>query len=136
MVCSLLAVKRAVEWMTKLEKRGVAPFDRILSETPSIIFGPFEHAMATQTLAEQYSLSRRQKDKQFVIRGIPEMASGEIADKQARGGGWGYKDGIGYDPFTGDDLRLTCWQISALVACRDAAIEMPGSPAAFRKAAK
>ncbi len=130
------AVKRAVAWMTKLSKSNVPPFDRILSEIPSTIFGPFEHAMAAQALAEHYSLSRRQKDKQYAIRGIPEMASGEIVEKQAPGGGWGYKDSIGYDAFTGNDLCLTCWQISALGACRDAGIKTPDSPVAFRKVAK
>jgi hypothetical protein len=130
------AVKRAVAWLVKLRERSVQPFVGILSEIPSTIIGPFDHAIAAQALAEQYALSRRLKEELPDIRAALVSAAGEIVSKQTPSGGWDFRDGTGFDAYGAGDLCLTAWQLSALGACRGQEIKIPGSPAAFKKAGK
>ena len=56
-----------------------------------------------------------------------------IINKQAPTGAWGYKDGIGYDPYGGNDLSVTGWQFQALKAAKHTNLKIPGLQAAIKK---
>ena len=56
-------------------------------------------------------------------------------EKQTKEGGWGYKDGIGYDAYGRNDLSLAGWQVQALSAGRRTGLAIPSLPKAMKKAA-
>jgi hypothetical protein len=131
------AVKRGTAWLAEVAAGNVAPFTGIFSDKPSVISSVYEHAIATQGLAEVYALSPRGKTIPPALKEIIEKALDIIVKKQNPRGAWSYRDGIGYDPAgTGrDDLSVSCWQIHALWTARTAGFQRERMPAALKKAA-
>ena len=59
-----------------------------------------------------------------------------IIEKQTKDGSWGYKDGIGYDPYGRNDLSVTGWQFQALKAAKHTNLKIPGLAGAMKKVEK
>lgn len=98
-----------------LVKRGEAK-DGVLSSSGEKTHLPYEHAIATQALAEALIYCENESVAVPGLRLMVLKAGQFIVSNQHESGGWDY----GYDEqgARGGDLSVTSWQIGALSACR------------------
>lgn len=129
-------IVRGITWLLEAIQKNKKPFDGICSEKPGVISSAYEHGICTQALAEMYALSNRGKNAPQGLAAAVEKAESVILLSQSPYGAWGYKDGIGYDPYGGRDLSVTGWQVHAICACRDAGFKNDRRAAVLQKAAK
>ena len=126
-------VLKGLTYLMELAAKNKAPFDGIFSEKPGIVSSTYEHGIATYALGEMYSFSKLGTTPIPGLRECFEKGALIIINKQAPNGAWGYKDGIGYDPYGGNDLSVTGWQYQAIKAARHTNLDIPGLAGAVKK---
>lgn len=104
-----------------LVKRAEAK-DGVLSSSGEKNHLPYEHAIATQALAEALVFC---ENESVAVPGLREtvLKAGQfIISNQHESGGWDY----GYDEsgMRGGDLSVTSWQIGALSACKRSDVQL------------
>jgi Prenyltransferase and squalene oxidase repeat len=129
-------VLKGLTYLMELAQKNKPPFDGIFSDKPSVISSTYEHGIAAYAMGEMYSFSKLGTKPIPGLRECFEKGAGIIIQKQTPNGGWGYKDGIGYDPYDGNDLSVTGWQFQALKAAKHTNLKIPGLPAAIKKVEK
>jgi hypothetical protein len=126
-------VLKGLTFIMELGAKNKAPFDGIYSENPGVTKSTYEHGIATYAMGEMYSFSKLGTKPIPNLRESFEKGALIIINKQAPNGAWGYKDGIGYDPYGGNDLSVTGWQYQALKAAKHTNLKIPGLPGAIKK---
>jgi hypothetical protein len=104
-----------------LVKRGEAK-GGVLSSSGEKNYLPYEHAIATQSLAEALIFC---ENESLVVPDLRQMvlAAGQfIISNQHESGGWDY--GYSEVGVRGGDLSVTSWQIGALAACRRSGVPL------------
>lgn len=129
-------VLKGLTYLMELGQKNKAPFDGIYSTKPSVISSTYEHGIAAYAMGEMYSFSKLGTKPIPGLRESFERAAAIIIEKQNERGSWGYKDGIGYDPYGRDDLSVTGWQYQALKAAKHTNLKIPGLPGAIKKVEK
>lgn len=129
-------VLKGLTFLMELGAKNKAPFDGIYSTKPGVISSTYEHGIAAYAMGEMYSFSKLGTKPIPGLRESFERAAAIIIEKQNERGSWGYKDGIGYDPYGRDDLSVTGWQYQALKAAKHTNLKIPGLPAAVKKVEK
>ena len=126
-------VLKGLTYLMELAAKNKAPFDGIYSEKPGVTNSTYEHGIAAYAMGEMYSFSKLGTKPIPGLRESFEKGALIIINKQAPTGAWGYKDGIGYDPYGGNDLSVTGWQFQALKAAKHTNLKIPGLQAAIKK---
>lgn len=126
-------VLKGLTYLMELGAKNKAPFDGIYSENPGVIKSTYEHGIAAYAMGEMYSFSKLGTKPIPGLRESFEKGALIIINKQAPNGAWGYKDGIGYDQYGGNDLSVTGWQFQALKAAKHTNLKIPGLQAAIKK---
>jgi len=126
-------VTKGLMYLMELAAKNKAPFDGIYSEKPGVVSSTYEHGIAAYAMGEMYSFSKLGSKPIPGLRESFEKGALIVINKQAPNGGWGYKDGIGYDPYGGNDLSVTGWQFQALKAAQHTNLKIPGLQAAIKK---
>lgn len=129
-------VLKGLTYLMELAHKNKPPFDGIYSEKPGDPSSTYEHGIAAYAMGEMYSFSKLGTKPIPGLRESFERGAGIIIEKQTPNGGWGYKGGIGYDPYDGNDLSVTGWQFQALKAAKHTNLKIPGLPAAIKKVEK
>ena len=127
-------ITKGILRLMAMAAKNPKPFAGVFSETPAIIKSTYEHAIAMQALVELYAFSERGTKAPPGLAEAIIKGEGIIIRNQTPAGAWGYKDGIGYDPYGGNDLCVSGWQIPALSACRDGGFKNDQRSAALKKA--
>jgi hypothetical protein len=126
-------VLKGLTYLMELAAKNKPPFDGIYSTDPGVIKSTYEHGIATYAMGEMYSFSKLGAKPIPGLRESFEAGALIIINKQAPNGGWGYKNGIGYDAYGGDDLSVTGWQYQALKAAKHTNLKIPGLSSAIKK---
>lgn len=126
-------VLKGLTYLMELAAKNKAPFDGIYSENPGVTKSTYEHGIATYAMGEMYSFSKLGTKPIPNLRESFEKGALIIINKQAPNGAWGYKDGIGYDQYGGNDLSVTGWQYQALKAAKHTNLKIPGLQGAIKK---
>ncbi len=129
-------VLKGLTYLMELGAKNKAPFDGIYSEKPSVASSTYEHGIAAYAMGEMYSFSKLGTKPIPGLRESFERGASIVIEKQAPTGAWGYKDGIGYDQYGGNDLSVTGWQYQALKAAKHTNLKIAGLPAAIKKVEK
>ena len=129
-------VLKGLTFLMELAAKNKAPFDGIFSEKPGVVSSTYEHGIATYAMGEMYSFSKLGSKPIPGLRECFEKGALIIINKQAPNGAWGYKDGIGYDQYNGNDLSVTGWQYQALKAAKHTNLKIPGLPGAVKQVEK
>ena len=105
-------MRRGIEFLLKTADTKTRPlhFAGIFSSKPHQISSTYEHAIATQALAEILAMDRDAGPAKLAL----EKAVDLILKAQSAAGLWSYKEGIGYDSRGSGDLSLSHWQVQAL----------------------
>ena len=101
-------------------------FDGIFSTQPQVVTSTYEHGIATYALGEMYSFAKTGNKPLPGLREGFEKGVAIIIEKQAPGGAWGYKEGLGYNADSGNDLSLTGWQFQAIKAAKHTNLKING----------
>ena len=106
--------------------------DGVLSSSGEKNHLPYEHAIATQALAEALILSQNESQVVPDLRETVLKAGQFIISNQHESGGWDY----GYDESgsRGGDLSISSWQINALAACRMSGVPMKNLTSCIKRA--
>ncbi len=126
-------VLKGLTYLIELGNKNQAPFDGIYSTKPAEPSSTYEHGIAAYAMGEMYSFSKLGAKAIPGLRESFERGAGIIIEKQNKAGSWGYKGGIGYDPYGGNDLSVTGWQFQALKAAKHTNLKIPGLPQAIEK---
>lgn len=126
-------VLKGMTCLMELAERNNAPFDGVFSENPGVAKSTYEHGIATYAMGELYAFSKLGAKPVPGLRESFERGTLLIINKQAANGAWGYKDGIGYDPYGGNDLSVTGWQYQALKAAQHTGLKISGLQGAVKK---
>ncbi len=129
-------VLKGITFLIELGQKNNNQFNGIFSQVPSSIRSTYEHGIATYALGEVYSFAKLGKRELPGLRQSFERGVQIIIEKQNPAGSWGYKDGIGYDPYGGNDLSVTGWQFQALKAAKHTNLKIPGLVGANKKVEK
>jgi hypothetical protein len=129
-------VLKGITFLIELGQKNGNQFNGIFSQTPSAIRSTYEHGIATYALGEVYSFAKLGKRELPGLRQGFERGVQIIIEKQTKDGSWGYKDGIGYDPYGRNDLSVTGWQFQALKAAKHTNLKIPGLAGAMKKVEK
>lgn len=89
----------------------------------------FEHAFATQALAEYHLLTNGTKWEERQMESLLRKSVGVIVDGYSRQGGWAHR----YSTEDAGNLFLSIWQIHALWTARQTGIDFPGLEKTFEK---
>lgn len=117
--------------ITFLVSRGMAK-DGVLDSSGDKNQLPYEHAIATQALAEALAWCGQLN---LNIPNLPEVtrkAGQFIVSNQHETGGWDY--GYAEESGRGGDLSISSWQIMAVAACRDAGVPLKNLEPCIRRA--
>jgi len=106
--------------------------DGVLSSSGEKNHLPYEHAIATQALAEALIFCENESLAVPGLRDAVFKAGQFIISNQHESGGWDY----GYDEqgARGGDLSVTSWQIGALAACQKSGVPLRNLTLCMRKA--
>ncbi len=126
-------VLKGLTYLMELGVKNKPPFDGVFSEKPATNSSTYEHGIATYALGEMYSFAKLGTKPIPGLRESFERGAAVIIEKQNPHGSWGYKDGIGYDPYGRDDLSVTGWQFQALKAAGHTGLKIAGLTTAVRK---
>ena len=91
-------------YLSALGAKNSNPFEGVLSNKPAVVTSVYEHAIATQALAEVLALAKISNTVPAGLDSVTANAERIILTAQAPNGAWGYKDGIGYDRYGANDL--------------------------------
>ena len=127
---------KGLTYLMELGNKNKAPFDGIYSTKPSVISSTYEHGIAAYAMGEMYSFSKLGAKPIPGLRESFERGVAIIIEKQNKEGSWGYKDGIGYDPYGRNDLSVTGWQFQALKAAKHTNLKIAGLPQAIKNVEK
>ncbi len=129
-------VLKGLTYLMELGAKNKPPFDGVYSEKPASNSSTYEHGIAAYAMGELYSFSKLGTRPLPGLRESFERGAGIIIEKQNPRGAWGYKEGIGYDPYGRDDLSVTGWQFQALKAARHTGLKISGLSPAVKKVEK
>ncbi len=98
--------------------------------SPYAGYAVYEHAFATQALAEYHLLTEGTKWEERQMESILRKSVGVIVDGFSRHGGWAHR----YSREDYGSLFLSIWQIHSLWTARQTGIDFPGLEKTFEKA--
>jgi hypothetical protein len=128
------AIRRGMNYLVETAQPSrQVHFAGIISAKPNQISSTYEHAIATQGLAEMLVTDQEAGPARLTL----EKAVDRIIKSQNAKGMWGYKEGIGYNPSSEGkgDLSLSHWQVQALAMARLVLTNHKTLPASLNKAA-